>query len=155
MRWLSSFFMGLVLISLLDFIVFIGLKLNYIDFYNIKEYFNVFFFDNQPFLAIAILSLCFGYFLLYTPLRKAMQILYLLTLLVFLSVFIPNVSQNLGKRLFMQKELNFMLGKVEFKGDMLYVGRNLYYIYRNDLQKTIRLKKDEVKLIDKDEVLID
>lgn len=155
MRWLSSFFMGFVLISLLDFIVFIGLKLNYIDFYKIKEYFNIFFFDNQPFLAIGILSLCFGYFLLYTPLRKAMQILYLLILLLFLSMFIPKISQSLGQRLFMQKDLNFKLGKVEFKGDMVYVGRSFYYIYRNDLHKTIKLKKDEVQIIQKQEILID
>jgi len=48
-RLLNAFLIGVGFVSIIDFLLFIGLKINYFDAYKIKEYFNTIFIDNQNF----------------------------------------------------------------------------------------------------------
>lgn len=144
---ISGFGFGLMLILPLDFLFFIGLKKNYFDFYNIDIYFNIYFIDNQPFLYIAIASLVLGFLILYTPLRKALEIIYVIVLLLCFSMLFKSVAREIGEDIFVQKSITCKLGSQEFKADLLYEGRKNYFLKRENISKTIKIPKNELEII--------
>ncbi|WP_024954969.1 hypothetical protein [Sulfurospirillum arcachonense] len=144
-RLLNSLFMGFIFISILDFLYFIGLKLNYFDLYKIDEYFNVIFFDNQNFYILVPVSLVVGYLLMYSKFSKLFMKVYVVVILLFASTLYEPIGKSFGQSIFMQENQRLKLGSTTFSGDTLYIGRKNIYIYRKELAKTVKLKKDEVK----------
>lgn len=142
----NSLIIGLALVLMLDFLFFIGIKINYFDLYGIKEYYNVIFFDNQNFTAIILLSLVFGYLMLYSSVKKLFDTVYIALVLVFLSTLYEPVGKGVAKVIFTKKEMTFKLGSTTFTGDMLYEGREYIYIKRASIDKTIKIKKDELTI---------
>lgn len=147
-RIVSAFLFGFMLILPLDFLIFIGLKLYYFDFYKIKEYFNIFFFDNQPVALILISSLVFGYLILYTPLKKMLQLFYLVALCACLAMLYKPLATSLGEDIFMERDKQIQFGTLSFRGDIIYRGRTFVYIKRVGIEPTVRLRKDRVKIYD-------
>ncbi len=146
-RIVNSFFMGFAFVSLLDFLYFIGLKLHYFEFYKINEYFNVIFVDNQNFYILIPSFFIAGYLMLYCKFSRIFIRLYLACIvLAAFSIYEP-VGKYFGELSFMQKDMNFKVGSVTFKADLLYRGRKYLYMYRNDLSKTVKIRKNEVKII--------
>ncbi len=143
----TSFLFGFILVGLLDFLLFIGLKISYFDAYNITEYFNVIFIDNQNLILFVSLSLLFGYLMLYSRLSKFFDTFYIILLIVFASIFYKPVGKFVGEKLFMEKNKIFKIGDTRFRGDILYVGRNYYYIKREGIKSAIRLSKEELKVL--------
>ena len=144
LKLINAFAIGLALVLLPDFLFFIGLKLHYFEIYNITEYFNIYFFDNQIFWLLAIASLAVGYIMLYTPFRRAIQIAYLLVLALSLFCLYEPVGKSAGEALFMKKGEKFRLGNTSFTGDLLYEGRHIIYIKRAGIDATIKIKKEEL-----------
>ncbi len=144
---ITSFLFGFILVSLLDFLLFIGLKINYFNTYNIGEYFNVIFIDNQNIFLIVALSFLFGYLMLYSKLSKFFDSFYILLLILFASTFYKPIGKSVGEHIFREKNKIFEVSGTKFRGDILYKGRNYYYIKRDEIKKAIRLSKDEVKII--------
>ncbi len=142
----TSFLFGFILVALLDFLLFIGLKISYFDAYNISEYFNVIFIDNQNIIIFATLSLLFGYFMLYSRFSKFFDTFYIVLLILFASIFYKPIGKYIGEKLFMEKNKIFTIGDTKFRGDILYVGRHHYYIKREGIKSAIRLSKEEVKV---------
>ncbi len=142
----NSFFIGIAFVSLLDFLYFIGIKLNYFDFYKITEYFNVIFVDNQNFYLLIFSCFIVGYLTLYSKYSKIFTRIYIITIFLAASSIYEPVGRYFGESEFMQKNQTFILGSTKFQGDILYEGRNYTYIYRNDLSKTIKLPNNEVKI---------
>lgn len=143
-RLINAFGIGLALVLLPDFLFFIGLKLHYFEFYKITEYFNIYFFDNQIFWLLGLCALVVGYLMLYTPLRKAIQIFYLFVLGISLFCLYEPVGKSAGEALFMEKAQKFRLGNTSFTGDLLYVGRHIVYIKRAGIEPTVKIKKEEL-----------
>ncbi|MFK5881656.1 MAG: isoleucyl-tRNA synthetase [Sulfurospirillum sp.] len=144
-RIFNSFFMGIAFVSLIDFLYFIGIKLNYFDFYKITEYFNIIFIDNQNFYFIIPSFFIVGYLVLYCRFSKIFIRIYILTIvLAFASIYEP-VGHYFGKLEFMKENLSFQVGAIKFKGDLLYVGRRYIYIYRKDILKTVKILKKDLK----------
>lgn len=139
--------MGFVFVSILDFLFFIGLKLNYFDLYKIDEFFNIYFFDNQNLYVLIPSTLILGYFLLFSKFAKLCIKIYIGIIILFTSTFYEPIGKSLGERVFLIENQRFKLGKITFSGDKLYEGRKFIYIYRRDLNKTIKLLKSEVKNI--------
>lgn len=146
MKLVSSMFFGLMLILPLDFLIFIGLKKHYFDFYKIDVYFNIYFFDNQPFIYLILTSLIFGFLLLYTPLRKPLQILYITALIVAFSTLFEPIGKPLGDTFFRQNGVTCVLGKRTFKADLLYKGRKNYFLKREGIKNTIKIPLSDVKV---------
>ena len=146
-RILGSLFMGFIFISILDFLYFIGLKLNYFDFYKIDVYFNVLFVDNQNFYILAPLSLIVGYLLMYSKLAKLFLKIYVIIILVSATTLYEPIGKSLGETVFLKDNQRFKFGSTTFSGATLYEGRTDIYIYRKDLAKTIKLPIDKVKNI--------
>ena len=143
----NSFFLGIAFVSLIDFLYFIGIKLNYFDYYRIHEYFNVIFIDNQNFYLLIPGFFITGYLILYSKFTKFFTRLYLLVIILGLSCIYQPIGKYLGEMQFMSPNRVFMVGATKFDGDELYEGRKYIYIYRKDLSKTVKIIKTEVKEI--------
>ena len=143
-RILGSFFMGFIFMSILDFLYFIGLKLNYFDFYKIYVYFNVLFVDNQNFYLLIPLSGLLGYLLVYSPFVKIAMKIYIVAILLFVTTIYEPIGKTLGEAVFLKENQQYKLGSTTFSGSTLYEGRNYIYVYRKSLGKTIKLPIEEV-----------
>jgi len=146
-RIFGSLFMGLIFVSILDFLYFIGLKLNYFDLYKIDVYFNVLFIDNQNFYLLIPLSFIFGYLLMYSPFIKVFMKIYIITILLFAATIYEPIGKTLGETVFLKQNQRYKLGSTTFSGETLYEGRKNIYIYRKEILKTIKLSIEEVKNI--------
>ncbi len=143
-RVISSFLLGFIFVLLLDFLLFIGIKINYIDIYDIKVYYNPLFVDNQPYIVLFILSIIFGYFISNKKSLKIFTYIYILLIVISLSTFYEPIGKSLGKLLFEKDNISFKVGKISFSGDLLYKGRKYTYIYRKDINKVIKLSNNEL-----------
>ncbi|NPA81186.1 MAG: isoleucyl-tRNA synthetase [Epsilonproteobacteria bacterium] len=143
----TSFLFGFILVSLLDFLLFIGLKINYFNTYNIGEYFNVIFVDNQNVWLIVALSFLFGYLMLYSKLSKFFDTFYIILLILFASTLYEPIGKRVGEEIFREKNKIFEVSGTKFRGDLLYEGRSYYYIKRDEIKSAIRLSKEDVKIV--------
>jgi len=143
----NSFFLGLILYLILDFLVFIGIKTNYLDYYHIKEYYNVLFVDHQNYIILVIISFVFGYLMMQKKSAKAFAFFYIFLIVLSFSTFLTPIGRSIGEYLFRKNDLVFRLGKVKFSGDLLYKGRVYTYIYRKDINKVIKLKNSELTIL--------
>ncbi len=141
---ISSFLLGLIFVLLLDFLLFIGIKINYIDIYNIKVYYNPLFVDNQPYIVLFVLSIIFGYFISSKKRLKLFAYIYIVLIFLSLSTFYKPIGKNLGELLFKRDSLSFKVGKTAFNGDLLYRGRRYTYIFRKDIDKMIKLPNNDL-----------
>jgi len=146
-RLITSFLFGFILVALLDFVMFIGMKLNYFDYYDIKEYFNVIFFDNQNFPIFLILALAFGYLMMYSKFAKIFDVLYIIMLLFSITTLYSSVGKSVGERFFLEKDKEISTNSTEFIGDILYRGRDAIYIKRDGVEKAIKINRDDVTIL--------
>ena len=144
-RLISSFFRGLLLILILDFILFAGMIGNYFHTLNIREeYFNPIFVDNQIYSLLLILALPVGYFFSYTSFKKSFQIIYLILLLVFSLVFIKSIGFSVGEFFFLKKD-SIKINERYLSGEILYIGREYLYFRKDLSDKTLKFKKDLIE----------
>ncbi len=146
MKLITSLFFGLMLVLPLDFLIFIGLKKHYFDFYEMNLFFNIYFFDNQPFLYIFLISFIFGFLMLYTKLRKPLQIFYILLLVVSFSTLFESVGKPLGDTIFRKNGVHCVLGSQRFAADLLYEGRKNYFLKREGFKNTIKIPIKNLKI---------
>lgn len=146
-RVLNTFFLGIAFVSIVDFLLFISFKINYFDVYGIKEYFNIIFVDNQNFYFLSIFSLIVGYLLFYAPFSKIFLRIYIfIVALSFISLYEP-IGTELSKQFFLKPNLSFQVGSTRFQADLLYQGRNFTYLFRKDLNKTVKLKNSDLMIL--------
>lgn len=143
----NGFVFGLAMVLMIDFLVFIGLKLHYFDALEIKEFFNIYFFDNQPFLLVGVSALILGGAMLYAPLYRWIQGFYLVLLITSVSALYQPIGFTLGEMFFTKKDVEFSLGSQRFKGDLLYEGRRHFYIKRDGIDRVITLSKKDAKTL--------
>ncbi|HIP29885.1 MAG TPA: hypothetical protein EYG93_04190 [Sulfurospirillum arcachonense] len=146
-RILGSLFMGFIFISILDFLYFIGLKLNYFDLYKIDVYFNVLFYDSQNFYILIPLALVVGYMLMYSAFAKPFMKAYIIIIILSTTTLYEPIGRSLGETIFLKENQRFKFGSTTFSGATLYEGRRDIYIYRQELLKTVKLPIYEVKNI--------
>lgn len=148
-RVLNSTFIGLVLFLILDTIFFAGIKKNYLDTLEIKEFFNPFFADNQCWL-LWLLAPFLGYGILYTKFNKTMIFFYISLLLSVFLLFLPTIGYFFGELLFYQKDKKIELFKKSvIKTDVYYVGREFVYIKSLKGDGIIKIEKESIRFMDK------
>lgn len=133
---------GVFFTFILDFILFLGLKLHYIDAYRLDVYFNPFFVDNQYAPLFVLLSLFIGWITIYRRSVKSAAIV--LTLLFILSAasLIPSIGMKIGTALFRQANVTIKISPYTYHGDIVYTDRRQLYFYDTDLQRIITLPKE-------------
>ena len=143
-KFFQALLSGIFFTYFLDFFFFLGLKLNYIDFYEIDIYYNIFFADNQNIFIFGILSLIIGFFIIYINSTSIKVSVVSLLFLISASTIIPKVGYNVGEFIFMKKNKIFKNLRHTFIGDIYYNGRKKITFYDYDLKKIILLDKKEL-----------
>ena len=141
----QAFLTGIFFTFILDFFIFLGIKENYIDFYEIDLYYNILFADNQCFILYAIFSAIIGYVVIYLESNKLSIILVGSLFFISALTLIPPIGYSLGKTLFMQNDVKLYNSKYTFMGDIYYSGRTQITFYDYELDKIIQLDKKDLK----------
>lgn len=142
-KGIQAFLTGLFFVFILDFVLFLGLKLHYIDALNIDVYFNTFFADNQNPLLFFALTALIGWMSIYWKAVKAKIVLITLLFLVVSSVLIPSIGRTIGSTLFQKSDIKISIPPHLYRGDILYTDREQLYFYDTDLRRMITLPKEK------------
>ena len=102
-KFFQAFLTGIFFTFILDFFIFLGIKLNYIDFYEIDLYYNILFADNQCFILYAIFSALIGYIVIYMNNNKVSAIVLGILFATAALTLVPPIGYKLGEIIFMKK----------------------------------------------------
>ncbi len=147
-KWATAFIFGFIFVLLLDFLLFVGLKLNYFDYYGIDIYFNTLFADNQPYLLLLIVSTLLGYAMLYLRGNVIFDRIYIVLVLLFATTFYLPIGRAAGEFLFAEKAKQAQLLDRNEKVDILYRGRNAVYVKKPTATFAVKYRYSEIKLPD-------
>lgn len=142
---IQAFLTGIFITFILDFFLFLGILLNYINFYNIELYYNILFADNQNGYLFFGLTLILGYIIVYLNNYKiSLLVTGVLSFLVLLTLF-QGIGHSVGEALFMKKDTILETAKRTYSGDILYDGRENITFYEHSLNKIIKISKKDLK----------
>ena len=144
-KFFQALLTGMFFTFILDFFIFLGIKLNYIDFYNIDLYYNILFADNQCFLLYAIISALIGYVVIYLNNNKISAIVLGILFFIAALTLIQPVGYKLGEMILMTKDTTLKDKKDTYIGDIYYNGRTKVTFYDYNLKKVISLDKNRLK----------
>ena len=134
---------GMLFTFIIDFFLFLGLKLNYIKPLGVDVFYNVFFVDNQNWTVFFAVSMIVGFLIMYANNFFKLTIIGFLFVAVFLTL-IPSIGYSVGEKIFMKKDITLHNKKFTFRGDVYYIGRKKITFYDKDLKKVILLDKNEI-----------
>ncbi len=143
-RYIQLFLTGALFTFILDFFLFLGIKLNYIDPLGFQIYYNVLFADNQNIVLFLAFSFLIGWLLYYTKNSVRIPLMLFLFFLVF-ATLIPSIGKFVGETLFMKPNVTLHDKRFTYTGDIYYIGREKVLFYDNDLKKIIELDKKSLK----------
>jgi len=144
-KFIQAFLTGIFFTFILDFFLFLGIKQNYTDFYEVGVYYNILFADHQNIIIFAIFSIIIGTLVIYINNTK-LAVIILSTLFFFsVSTLIPTIGHKVGEILLMKKNVTYKNNTYTFTGDVYYDGRDKITFYDYELKKTILLDKKELK----------
>jgi len=132
---------GLFFTFLLDVFLFTGIKIHYINYYNIDLYYNILFADNQNIYIFSFFTLLIGFIVTYVDNSKVSLISIGSFFLIVSSTFIPSIGRTVGEAILMQKNITLQDKKYTYIGDIYYDGRNSITFYDYELKKVIILDK--------------
>jgi hypothetical protein len=143
-KLIQALLSGMFFTFILDFFIFLGIKINYIDFYEIDLYYNILFADNQNIFIFTLFSIIIGWLVIYLDSYKIKLWAIGLMFLLSFSTLIHPIGNSLAKIILMQKKQVFRTKMHTFVGDIYYNGREKITFYDYDLKKIIILNKKEL-----------
>ncbi len=144
-KFFQALLTGIFFTFILDFFIFLGIKLNYIDFYEIDLYYNILFADNQCFILYAVVSAIIGYIVIYLNNNKTSAIVLGVLFFITALTLIPPIGNKLGEMVLMQKDTTLQDERHTYVGDIYYDGRSRVTFYDYNLKKVINLDKKRLK----------
>lgn len=136
---------GMFVTFIVDFFLFLGLKLNYFNYYNIDIFYNVLFADNQNALIYFSFSIIFGSIIIFINNNKLTIFMLIILSIIAIAPLFSSVGEELGRAMFMQKDKIYHDAKHTFVGDVYYDGRTTIHFYDNELQRIIILQKKDLR----------
>jgi len=132
---------GVFFTYFIDFFFFLGIKINYIDFFKIDIYYNILFADAQDIYIFTFLTLFLGYITIY--MRSTFIKVFVVGSLFALSALtlIEPIGYSIGEKLFMKKDITLQDKKHTFIGDIRYIKRDGIVFYDKEIDKQIILEK--------------
>lgn len=143
----NALIFGAIFLLLLDFLLFVGLKLNYFDHYGIEEYFNTIFIDNQPYILFVLLSIILGYAMFYLKRRRVFDRIYIILILIVATTFYQPIGEAVGSFLFTQKDQRLEVMDHNVTIDILYQGRQSIYLKKREHSRAVKYSYSEVKIL--------
>ncbi|MGE4419709.1 MAG: hypothetical protein AB7D38_07720 [Sulfurimonas sp.] len=142
---IQAFLTGIFITFILDFFLFLGVLLNYIELYNIELFYNILFADNQNGYLFFGLTLILGYIIVYLNNYKiSLFVVGSLSFLVSLTLF-ESIGHSVGEAMFMKRDTVLETSKRTYSGDILYEGREHITFYEHNLNKIIKINKKDLK----------
>lgn len=141
----QAFLTGLFFTFILDFQFFLGIKLHYIDFYQIDTYYNILFADNQNIFYLIPLVIIIGFVTTYIENIKIPLIILGLLFAVTLLVYIPSVGERMGANMLQKENVRYHDGRFIYKGTLYYNGRHTVTLFDDDLQRLVTLNKKDLQ----------
>lgn len=135
-KMIKNIFISILAIFLIDYFLFLGFKIHYIDILSIKEYFNPFFIYHQNMLFLLIASISFSIIL-----SISKRLFLILTILFSFIVVIEPISYHLAKLVF-EKEITAIIKDKEYQYKITY--ENKHYIFTNENKK---LEKQIMRIV--------
>ncbi len=145
-KFFQAFLTGSFFTFILDFQLFLGIKLNYLDRYEIKEYYNVLFADNQNIFYILPLITFIGYITIYLNNTKITLGILISIFILTLSVFIPSVGESVGASIFQKKDIRYQDSRYIYRGTLYYEARHSVTIFDDELGRLITLNKKDLHI---------
>ncbi|MDQ1267851.1 MAG: hypothetical protein QG560_494 [Campylobacterota bacterium] len=137
---------GVFITFTLDFFLFLGIFINYIDFYKVNLYYNILFADNQNGYLFFAISAVLGFLVIYIKNYKISLGLITVLSVTTLSTLTQDIGQSVGENMFMTKNTTLKSQKHLYVGDIIYDGREKITFYDYNFKKTVVLdKKDLIK----------
>jgi hypothetical protein len=142
----TAFIFGMIFVLILDFLLFVGMKINYFDHYGIDEYFNTIFADNQCYLLLIVSALALGYAMLYMRGNVIFDRLYIVLILLFAATFYAPLGRWVGEVLFVKKNQTISIEHRTTTGDILYDGRYTLYLKKEGAAKATAIPKNLIHI---------
>ncbi len=140
----QALLVGMLVTFILDFFLFLGIFLNYINPLEIGLYYNILFADNQNIYIYTFFTLLFGYLVMYAKSFLSLSIISFFSLLALLTLITP-VGKFLGEKLLKQENIELKTAKFSYRGDILYIGRTKVTFYDYKLDKILNLTKKNLQ----------
>jgi hypothetical protein len=144
-KFVQALLSGIFFTFILDFFLFLGIKENYTDFYEIGVYYNILFADHQNIFIYALFSIIIGVLIVYVNNTKLSVFVLGIMFLLVTSTLIPSIGHKVGEMMLMQKDVIYKNAKYTFRGDAYYIGRDKITFYDYELKKIILLDKKELR----------
>ena len=135
---------GVFFTFILDFFIILGVKLNYIEFYNIHVYYNILFADNQNIYLFLLFTFIIGYLVIYTKTKITLISIGVMFILSF-STLLPPIGKTVGEMMLMKKNTIITTNKFSYHGNIYYNGRKTVTFYDDTLKKVIILNKNKIQ----------
>jgi hypothetical protein len=137
---------GMFIIFILDFFLFLGIFINYIDFYKVDLYYNILFADNQNGYLFFGLSVVLGFLVVYIKNYKISLATIAILSVAAISTLTQDIGRSVGENMLMTKNTTLKTPKHLYVGDIIYDGRQTITFYDYNFKKTVVLdKKDLIK----------
>lgn len=143
-KLIQAFLTGIFITFILDFFIFLGILLNYINFYKIDLYYNILFADNQNGFIFFTISIILGFIVIYVKNYKVSLIIVSLLFFLTLLTLIESIGHSVGEAMFMQKNVTLKDKKYSYTGDIYYDGRKEITFYDYNLKKIIKINKKDL-----------
>jgi len=143
-KLVQALLIGLLITLILDAFIFIGMHINYINYYEIELFYKPFFANNQDIYMFGIVSLILGFLITYINNKLSVIILGVLFTLS-LSTLIAPIGKSLGEMIFMTKNVTLQDSKFTYNGSIYYNGKTQIIFFDTDVQKIILINKKELK----------
>ncbi len=144
-KLVQAFLSGVFFTFFLDFFLFLGIQLNYIDFYNIDLYYNILFADNQNIYIYLLLTTLLGYLITYVKSPSFALITISILSILSLSTLIEPIGHKVGSIILASENVRLKDNKFTYIGDIYYNGRTEITFYDYDIKKIITLHKKDLK----------
>ncbi len=140
-KLLQALLTGLLFTFLLDAFIFVGIKINYIDFHHIPVYYNVLFADHQNIYIFTLFTLLIDFVITYVNNAKLSLIFVGSLFVLATATLIAPIGKMLGEMMLLQKDIFLKDKKYTYRGDSYYRGRKQITFYDYELKKVIILDK--------------
>ena len=140
---LSFIFLAVITPLMPAFFFFLGIKIGYIDHYGIVEYFNVIFVDKISWLLYWSMGIIFA-LLFMLPFKRFAGFILITVIVASMSMLSPSLAHHVASDMFLKDPFYIKVKPWTYKGVLLYEGRDNYYLFNKENNRTMTFKKDEI-----------
>ena len=143
-KLVQALLVGFLITLILDGLMFMGMLVNYINYYEINLFYKPFFANNQNIYLFSALSIIFGFIVTYINNDKFSAISIGILFSLSLSTFITPIGKSLGEKLFMTKDVTLRDSKYTYNGNIYYNGKTQIIFFDKDVEKIIIIDKKDL-----------